>query len=303
MHRARKEAIPFSAFSAAVILPGGQFTAFSYEAPTPVLFQNGYASTLTPRFYTAGFEVVGEVSGVLDTGDSLLMFSDGVSQAGLGHGYGMGIGSDGVADFINHNYHQDDNISELPRQILNMCKTVSAGYYEDDATLALIHCREAKELTLLTGPPSRQSLDNAYATDFMNMPGKKIVCGSTTTEIIARELGFIVVTLSTGNAFGQPPEYFIECADLVAEGAITLNQVYNIIDEPAELLSGDTVAERLCLMLREADVIHLMIGRASNSAHEQLIFKQIGIHVRKATVRGIAEKLRETGKLVIERYY
>jgi hypothetical protein len=302
MNRARTEDIPFSAFSAVVILPDGQFVVYSYESPEPVFIQNNHATVLAPRFYTAGFEVVGEVSGILHTRDSLLLFSDGVSQAGMGHGHGMGIGSDGVANDINRNYKSKDNIAELPQRIVEMCRTVSAGNYEDDTTFVLLHCRDAKELTLLTGPPSSQSLDSVYATDFMNMPGQKIVCGSTTTEIIARELDFKIVTLSMGDSF-QPPEYFIEGADLVTEGAVTLNHVCNILDEPPERLTGDSVAERLCRMLHDADVIHLMMGDAANIAHEDLIFKQIGVHVRKSIIRQITERLQGMGKLVIERYY
>jgi hypothetical protein len=82
-----------------------------------------------------------------------------------------------------------------------------------------------------------------------------------------------------GNAAFNPPEYWIEGIDLVAEGAITLNQVYNILDEPLRRLSDNTTAERLCLMLREADVIRLMIGNAANLAHDDLIFKRIGVKI------------------------
>lgn len=303
MHRARNEDIPFSAFSAALILPDGQFNVYSYESPNPVMIQDGHASVLTPRFYTAGFEVIGETSGVLHLGDSLLLFSDGVSQAGLGHGHGMGIGSEGVSSYINLNHKPGNDIAELPQQILEMCKTVSAGNYEDDTTLALIHCREANELTLLTGPPSRQSMDHDYAADFMHMPGQKIICGSTTIDIIARETGSEVVPIFMGNSFGQLPEYYIKGIDLVTEGAITLNQVNNILDEPVERLSENSVTERLCLMLHNADVIHLMIGNASNTAHDDLIFKQVGVHVRKATLQQIVARLKNMGKLVIEHYY
>jgi len=302
MHRARKEDIPFSAFSAAVIFPDGQFVVYSYESPNLVILQNNHAVELVPRFYTAGFEVIGEATGTLLTGDSLLLFSDGVSQAGMGHGLGMGIGSAGVVEFINRNHRSNDNIAELPQKIVEMCKTVSAGHHEDDTTLVLLHCREARELTLLTGPPSEKSLDKIYATDFMNMPGKKIVSGSTTVEIVARELDFKIVTLSMGDSF-QPPEYFIEGADLVTEGAVTLNHVWNILDEPPERLTGGSVAERMCLMLHDADVIHLMMGNASNTAHEDLIFKQVGVHVRKSIIRQIVERLKNMGKLVIEKGY
>ncbi|MDR2735173.1 MAG: serine/threonine-protein phosphatase [Spirochaetota bacterium] len=303
MHRARKEDIPFSAFSAALILPDGQFTVYSYESPNPVIIQSNHAAALAPRFYTAGFEVIGETSGILDMGDSLLLFSDGISQAGLGRAYGTGIGSDGVVSWINLNHKPDDDIAGLPQQIVEMCKTISAGNYEDDSTLALLHCRDAKELTLLTGPPSRQSMDSEYVTEFMHKPGQKIVCGSTTTDIIARETGRAVVPLFAGNSFGQLPEYLIEGIDLVTEGAITLNQTYNILDEPVEHLSENSVTERLCLMLHGADVIHLMIGSAANAAHDDLIFKQAGVHIRKSAIQQIAARLRSMGKLVIEKYY
>jgi hypothetical protein len=303
MHRARKEEVPFSAFSTVLILPDGSFTAYSYEAPKPILIQNNRAMVLNPRFYTAGFEVIGEVSGTLHLGDSLLLFSDGVSQAGLGHGFGMGIDSEGVADFINRSYKPSDKISCIPENVLAMCKQISGNRFEDDTTLAMLHCREAKQLTLLSGPPSKKSIDAQYAADFMEKPGKKVISGSTTIDIISRELGLEVVTLSMGNNFGQLPEYWMDKVDLVTEGAITLNQVYNIMDEPPEKLTDGSVVEKLCSLLHEADVVHLMIGNAVNTAHEDLIFKQIGIHVRKATLTQMIDKLKSLGKLVIERYY
>jgi len=302
MHRARKEDIPFSAFSAVLISNDGQFTVYSYESPNPVLIQNNHAKVLTPRFYTAGFEVIGESSGVLNMGDSLLMFSDGVSQAGLGHGQGMGIGSDGVSSYINLNYKPHDSIATLSKRIVEMCKTVSGGNHEDDTTLILLNCREANELTLLTGPPSNRSMNHNYALKFMDMPGKKILCGSTTTDIISEELGLKVET-SMSKTYGQLPDYSIEGIDLVTEGAITLNQAYNILDEPVERLSTSTAAERICLMLHAADVIYLMVGNAANSAHEDLIFKQTGVHLRKHVIKHIAATLRNMGKLVIEQYY
>ncbi|HHT86455.1 MAG TPA: SpoIIE family protein phosphatase [Clostridiales bacterium] len=303
MHRARTENIPFAAFSVVHILPDGKFTAYTYEAPNPVLIKDKIAISLMPRFYTYGFEAIGETLGTLDYGDALLLFTDGVSQAGIGFGKNFGIGSKGVASYINRNYKSGDTAYELPGRILEMCKEVSGENYGDDTTLAMLYCREAVELTLLTGPPSRSSLDSKYAAEFMKSPGKKIICGSTTTDIIARELKKEVLMLSPGNAFGQPPEYWIDGIDLVSEGAITLGQVYNILDEPKERLTGSSTAERICIMLHEADLIHLMIGNAANTAHDELLFKQVGVQVRKATVKRIAEKLREMGKLVIERYY
>jgi hypothetical protein len=90
---------------------------------------------------------------------------------------------------------------------------------------------------------------------------------------------------------------------LAVEGSVTLNQVCNIIDEPIELFEEENVVQRLCLMLRESDVIHLHIGMAANHAHESIFFKQVGVRLRRMAVERLTRKLRAMGKLVTENYY
>ncbi len=294
MHKARKENIPFSAFSLAVIRPNGQFSVYHYEAPPAILMRGGTAEVLSPGFYTAGYEVIGEANGVLDYGDTLILSSDGVTQSGMGHGYGFGIGAEGVAGYINQLGHTDAELGSLPDRIMEHCVRLSGGRCEDDITFAMLRCRPAAELTLLTGPPSRLSADPDYVRDFMEAPGRKVV---------SRETGKKVEVVKPGLSLGSPPEYLLEGIDLATEGAVVLNQAYNILGEPVELLAGKSVVERLCVMLTESDAIHLMVGNAENSAHEALLFKQVGIRLRKKTVGLIAEKLREMGKLVTEKGY
>ncbi|MDR1037536.1 MAG: serine/threonine-protein phosphatase [Deltaproteobacteria bacterium] len=303
MHRARTEDIPFSAFVAAAVLPDGQFLCYTYEAPDPVLIHGGSSAVLAPRFYTAGFEVIGESRGVMGEGDALVMFSDGVSQAGMGLGYDFGIGSETVSAFINQSLAAREPLSAIPERVVEMCRSVSQDRHADDTTLAMLECRTARELTLLTGPPSKPGMDRGYVEDFMSMPGMKIACGSTTADILARELDCRVEMNVPGGSFGEPPEYFIEGVDLVTEGAVTLNQAYNILGVPEESLTGNSAVERLCLMLRKADVVHLMIGNAMNLAHEDLLFRQIGVRIRRTTIGLMAETLRGMGKLVTERHY
>jgi hypothetical protein len=281
-------------------MPGGHFTVYAYEAPSPVFIHEGAASVLSPRLYTYNQEEIGEFSGLFQTGDSLLLPSDGVTQAGLGHGYGLGVGEEGIADFINRNYPED--IGALPQKIADFCASLSNGRHEDDTTLALLNCRPAVELTVLTGPPSRHSMDHDYAAALSIHPGKKIVCGATTAGILSRELG-ITFEIQDSASAETPPDYQMEGVDLATEGAITLNQACNVLEDPIERFSGDSPVKRLCMMLKEADVIHFHMGTAVNDANEDFLFKQVGIRVRKTTVDMIAEKLSGMGKLVTKQYY
>ena len=301
MHRARTEEVPFSAFSTAHILPDGHFAVYSYEVSKPILVQAGEASIISPRFYTVSYEVMGESLGRLDYGDALLLTSDGVTQAGMGHGYGFGIGEETVCKVINRSGIPPSD--KLAESIAAHCKQVSGKKFEDDTTIAFLYCHEAAEVNLFTGPPSKPALDKDYAAVLQNISGKKIICGSTTMDIISRELDLPVETIMPRSGMGSLPEYFIEGVDLAAEGAITLSQVCNVLDEPVDKLGDNTVVKQICIMFKEADVISLHIGKAVNDAHENFMFKQIGVRVRRNVVQMIAQKLRTMGKLVTERYY
>jgi hypothetical protein len=303
MHRARQEDIPFSAFSAARILHDGQFTVCSYEAPEPIFIRDGTASVLKPRFYTAGYEVIGESSGTLGVGDSLVLCSDGATQAGLGHGYTFGIEADGLADYINRCLSRGVTLRELPEKILEMTEQISAGRHEDDTTVAILNCREAHEITMLSGPPSAKAKDRPFVERFMTSTGTRVVCGSTTAEILARELKRDIHLKSAGTSFGSPPEYMMDGVDMITEGAVILNQIYNILGENPDHFAFGSPVERLCALLLKADVITLMVGRSVNDAHTDLVFKQLGIRPRDATIRLISQKLKEMGKLVVEEYY
>ena len=303
MHRARSEKVPFAAFSAAMISPDNQFTVYTYEAPNPIYVQSGKATVLSPRMYTAGYEVIGEHIGRLRTGDYLMLMSDGVTQAGMGRGFLSGIGSSGIADYVTRAFRANDDINVLMEKLIHNCAVINGGKYEDDTTLALLQSKKPIELTMLTGPPSDKDMDSEYARIVSEAPGKIIVCGSTTMGIISRELNLPVEPLPNRNNPSAPPEYFIEGIDLATEGAITLNQVYNVLGEDLSDIERDSSVKRMCMMLHEADVVHMHIGNAINDAHENLLFKQVGVRVRRTIVGLIVEKLRQMGKLVIETYH
>jgi serine/threonine protein phosphatase PrpC len=303
MHRARRENIPFSAFSAARVLHDGQFSVYTYEAPEPILVRDGVATVLKPRFYTAGYEVIGESSGTLSVGDSLVLCSDGATQAGMGHGYTFGIGPEGLADFLNHCFGQDVPPEEIPDRVLEMTRRISAGRHEDDTTVAVLTCRTADEITVLSGPPAVKSKDGPFVERFMNTSGKRAVCGSTTAEVLARELGREIRLVSPGTSFGNPPEYRMDGVDMITEGAVVLNQINNILDENPERFVHNSPAERLCAMLADADVVTFIVGRSINGAHNELVFKQLGIHPRDTTIRLIADKLKAKGKLVVTEFF
>ena len=156
---------------------------------------------------------------------------------------------------------------------------------------------------MLSGPPSVKAKDRAFVERFIQTPGTRVVCGSTTADILSRELKREIKLKSAGTSFGNPPEYRMDGVDMITEGAVMLNQIYNIIGETPEHFSLTSPVERLCALLLKADVITLIIGRSVNNAHTELVFKQLGLRPRDATIRLLTNQLRQMGKLVVDIYY
>ena len=99
MHDARTKAFPFMAFNCAKMTPKGHAQVFTYEAPKPIMVRNGVIHVIEPHYYTVGYEIIGESRATFEPGDQLLLFSDEVSQAGLGNGYTFGWGEQGLSEY------------------------------------------------------------------------------------------------------------------------------------------------------------------------------------------------------------
>jgi hypothetical protein len=303
MHEARTSDVPFAAFSVCRILNSGHATILSYEIPPPILVDRRLAAYLpTPRSYPLGLEMIAETNCTLDYGDGIILVSDGVSQAGLGHTYRLGWGIPLVSDFVNGCLLQGTALQDVPTEILRRVKDISGATYGDDTTCLLLLSREARVINILTGPPSKKGKDEVVVRQLMEAQGTKVICGSTTTEIVARHLKTPVEVAEMTNEYHKPPSYKIKGIDLATEGAVTLNQVFNILDEPEEKLERHSPVSDLYRLLRGADSINFLVGTAANPAHRAIAFKQMGVLPREAIVGLLVEKLRAMGKLVSLEY-
>lgn len=298
MHRARTEEMPFSAFVALRILPGGQFSACAYENPGPILIRNGIAEACGQTFLAVQYEMVAESTGVLEDGDRLLLCSDGLTHAGIGGGYAVGWEIGGVVQEINAHFRTGGAADALLSRLLHTAYTLSGKTYWDDTSLAMVTARPAETLTVLTGPPKSRADDGKAVRLLMDTLGKKVICGSTTADIASRELGRPVDIASMDLSLGSPPEYRMEGVDLITEGALTLNQAMNLLEEEVDVTVGDSSVCKLCRLLLAADAVTFLMGGGFNKGHDDPLFRQLGVKPREKIVGRIAEYLKVKGKLV-----
>ncbi len=300
LERSRGRDRLWAAITLARILPGGDATILSYESPEPLLLSSLRPMPLPLRPVPAAPPMLREGHVQLRPGDGLLLVSDGITQAGLGRrlaGMPQGWTLDGVARETALSLEDGSTYSELPELIRHRALALweKAG---DDCTAVAAWCRRGRTVSLMSGPPASPERDSDVVHRFLESGGVTVVCGATTAKILARETGRSLSVAQEPAGPFSPPGYEIEGIDLVTEGAVTLNQLYNVLDADSRELGRNTPVADLHALLKSADRVRIFLGTTVNPASLSIDYRQQGILQRGTLAPLIAEKLRETGKLV-----
>jgi hypothetical protein len=298
MEEARKKDLPIAFFTVTRVLSDGVAVILNYEMPEVLFVSKKYAThlkSIAQPFYEG---IVSETNCMLYKGDGILLMSDGITQAGMGRGLPNGWGIEGVSKFVNDQLRNGVEIKNLPIAVINEAKKKWQNQNEDDLSISLIHCRKGIIVNIFTGPPVNSETDDDVVNQFLANDGLKIVCGATTAKIVARYLGKELEIDPTFNSMISPPNYEIDGIDLVTEGAVTLNQLYNIWGEDLEKLEKDNPVSILYALLTVADRVNLFLGKSKNPAGEDISFKQNGILNRDKIIPLLIQKFQQYNKIV-----
>jgi hypothetical protein len=233
-------------------------------------------------------------------GDRLVFFSDGVNQSGMGSkAFPLGWGVGNVQKFLLEKIAADPGISarELARAIAIEAQAHDGYRAKDDITCAVIYFRNPRDLLIITGPPVNPEHDGEMVRLFQSFPGKKILCGGTTTTIIARELNLpISLDLKHIDPI-VPPTARMEGADLVTEGIITLGKVSEILGRGTPTSGNDILenlpdngARRIVELMLDSDRITFIVGTKINEAHQDPNMP-VELEMRRNIVKTIKELL------------
>lgn len=297
MEQYKQPGKPYAAFTVAQIRNDGHATLLGYESPPAIWIASRQAQVLGQHKFMQDAVCGVESVCYLRSGEGLLLLTDGITQSAMGDLSG-GWQSQGVADFVS-GLLQKKQAVDLPRQIQEKAAALNGGIDHDDATVVWMPCRLGRPLSILTGPPKERLMDMAVVERFMAMPGPKIVCGATTAAIVARMTGKDVQVEKEPTSLIAPPKYILDCVDLVTEGAVTLNQLNNVLEIDPEQFSEINAVTDMYDLLAGADRINIFMGMGQNPANESVCFAQRGVLSRETIIPLIAQKLRRQGKCVI----
>jgi hypothetical protein len=270
----QKRKISYATFSIVDYMPGEAARVIEMDNPPVILIRNGalvdppYREVWSPRHENRKMRIY-EIA--VQPQDRLIIMSDGISQAGLGSDeYKLGWRRAGCAAFALDLVRKKPSISarQLAREIVDKARELEENRKPgDDMTAAVLYFRIPRRTILMTGPPFSKDYDREYAWIVNAFRGSKVICGGTSAEIVARELGREIHTDLSTIAKGIPPIATMEGVDLITEGILTLTHTAQLL-ESGEAPQENNGAARLTNLLRDSDSIQLVIGTKINEAHQ-----------------------------------
>jgi len=237
--------------------------------------------------------------------DRLIVISDGISQSGIGSpDLKLGWRVEGCKRFVLEQVALDPQISarKLAAAVLDeaLQKEVDRRAY-DDMTVGVFYFRTPRRMLVLTGPPFDESRDGHFVRIFDDFKGRKVVCGGTTSKIVARELKREIVDHLETTDGDIPPIATIAGADLVTEGLLTLTRVAQLL-EKGEKTPRRNAATLLLDLLLDSDSIMFLVGTKINEAHQDPTHP-MDLEIRRNLIKRIADSLeRKYLKDVLVRY-
>lgn len=227
--------------------------------------------------------------------DRIIFMSDGVPQSGLGNNrFPLGWGMEKVENFILNQVSRMPDISatKLSRKILNQAVLNDNFKVKDDTTCGVIYFREPRKFMLITGPPFYKIKDYDFVGRIQDFNGKKIICGGTTAEIIARELNLEVdIQHRQKEAEALPPTAKMKGFEMVTEGILTLGKVEDILEGyNSDTKLQDSPPEQVVKLLLQHDSIDIIVGTRINWAHQDPE-QPLELELRKFVVKRIVKIL------------
>ncbi len=230
----------------------------------------------------------------LEENDVLVFVSDGVTQAGLAsEQLRDGITRDGLKRIVKEYIEKtpDFNPDDLARHITNIAKYVSGDHKpQDDISALILKAATPKKALIYTGPPYNSDKDFEWARIFDEFEGKKGVAGGTTAGILARELNREIY-INQNSEGSLPAVSFMEGADIVTEGILTLTRVSEYLSD-GDFEDKKDAAKDLIDFLLDADCIDFVVGAKVNSAHYDPNLP-IEIELRRDVVKKISKTLKD----------
>jgi len=288
--------LAYSTFSVAQLFSDGEGRLVEFDSPSAFYFRDRSLTELNWETSSESQKIIKACGLKLRPGDWLAFVSDGVISAGIGGLYPLGWGWDQVAHYLGSHINEQVSAQEVVDSVLDTVSNLYAGPPGDDVTIAIIKVRQKRFLTIFFGPPLDPKDDPFVVEQLMKSEGKRVVCGGTTANIVARhqhkELEVDLETMTED----IPPLGHMEGLDLVTEGVLTMTRLVGMLQTGRNANSQKYAVDSsstLLRMLEEADSIKILVGQAKNPAHQD---PNLPVEIKTELARELQDALIKKNK-------
>lgn len=134
--------IGYAAFTALRVTPTGRLTLVEVGTPRSILLHHNHAAELKPDEWRIGDVSVRSTETTLRAGDTVVAFSDGLSNAGIGHGLDLGLRRENIVSYLEQACRPGVTAERLTRLLLRVGVTLYQGRPGDD--LAVLTLRAGR---------------------------------------------------------------------------------------------------------------------------------------------------------------
>ena len=303
--------VAYSTFTIIKVSGSLEAEIFQYENPRVFLLRDGKNVPMTETQEAVAGKTIVHSRVSLRENDTFVAVSDGVIHAGVGTTLNFGWQLPEVIGFMEKVYREEHTAKMLTSVLLEQCDMLYGGKPGDDTTACTLKIRRRSPLNLLLGPPRDPEDDARMLKLFFSKEGRRIVCGGTTSGLVASFLGKpLEVGLPEYRDPKIPPTAKIAGVDLVTEGVITMSRVLeyarDFLGENRLYMQWsrqqDGASQIARMLFEQATDINFFVGQAANPAHQNPDLP-IAFNIKMQLVEELTGVLQKIGKRIKVSYF
>lgn len=304
----KERQVAYSTFSIIHLNTQGKGYLFEFDNPQAIYINDGKCMDFEREKLEILDKTVYKTELNLKSSDVILVMSDGTIHAGIGMLLNLGWQRKEIMEYLNTNVKSTMSAKCIACLLASACNDLYLDKPGDDTTVAAVKLREKVAINIMVGPPIDMEKDEQYISEFINTPGKHVVCGGTSSQIVAKFLGEEISTSLDFYNKDIPPIAYIKGIDLVTEGVITLKSLLqlsekyiDVKDTSPKFYDKQDGASLLAEMLfEEATQVNFFVGQSVNIAHQGLT---IDTTTKLKLIETLANNLKNMRKEVNVKYF
>lgn len=303
----KERQIAYSTFSVIHVNDEGKGHLFEFDNPEAIWYHQGHCRDFSRKEMLVFDRRVFVTELDLKEGDMVFVMSDGTIHAGIGQVLNFGWQRKEIKEYLDRVLNAHISARAAACLLASACNDLYLDKPGDDTTVAAIRIRPRMRVHVMVGPPVDKDRDEECVREFLTDCDKRIVCGGTTAQVVARCTGRRLRSSMDFPDKDVPPIGYIDGVDLVTEGVITLRRLLELSEKyvsvkdltPKTYVKKDGGSLLANIIFEEATHLTFFVGQSVNPAHQGL---DIDITMKLKLVEHLSDNLRTMGKTVIVHY-